>query len=321
MREFAALLRREWLEHRAAFTWGPATVLALIVLAGIMATFVGHQVSVQLGDGDRADLVEKLGTDEVSGLEAFAAMALDVAGSTDAELEAKLDAFLFLIVRPFHLLLLVLVFFALSASLYDERKDHSVLFWKSMPVSDTSTVASKFVFSAWVAPLATIAAICAAQLLALTLASLSVEDGMGSRLWGASGMLLRPVDLVLAYAVMGLWAVPLYGWVMLVSSWANRGPILWSLGAPIVAVILEGVLFGSDWLARVIGGHIGKLTMVYGGGSDDLGGDGLHINVAAAPTLGDRMAELGDLQLWAGMVLGLAFLAVAVHFRRHRNEI
>ena len=313
MGEFLALLRREWLEHRSAFIWGPATVLGLMLMAGFMMAVLGSQISFELGGSDRAELIENLGTDDVGGLEALAAMALDAAGSTDAELEAKMDTLLFAIVQPFHLLLMVLVFFALIAALYDERKDHSVLFWKSMPVSDLQTVASKFVFAAWVAPVVTIAAICVAQLFAVLLASSYVEDGMGARVWAASDLWLRPIDLVFAYLLLGLWALPVYGWVLLVSAWAVRGPILWAIGVPTVAVLLEKIVLNTEFVGEVVTNHVRHLGLVY---SQTVQGD-----VMRTPTIADRFALFGELALWLGIAVGICLLASTVYLRRHRNEI
>ena len=92
------------------------------------------------------------------------ALVLDAAGSTDAELSGRLHALMNMIAMPFYVVLFIISLFALIACLHDERKDRSVLFWKSMPVGDLESVTSKYVFIAWVAPLLTIAAIFIAQL-------------------------------------------------------------------------------------------------------------------------------------------------------------
>ena len=96
-------------------------------------------------------------------------MTLDAAGSTDEELSSKLEALQHGIAEPFRYIFVIVAFFALIGCIYDERKDRSVLFWKSMPVSDASTVLSKIIFVLWLAPLATVAAILLAQFASVVL--------------------------------------------------------------------------------------------------------------------------------------------------------
>jgi ABC-2 type transport system permease protein len=313
MREFLALLRREWQEHRAVFLWGPGVVLCLILIAGFMAFLIDNNVSIEIGDTDRSEFLEKIGDGDVGGLEAITAMGLDAAGSTDAELEARLNGLLLALVQPFHSLLLIFIFFALVAALYDERKDHSVLFWKSMPVNDIHCVASKFAFVAWVAPICTIAAIFAAQIFAVTLASIYVEDGMGSRVWSASGVFLRPFDLVLAYLIHSLWAVPFYGWVLMISAWASKAPTMWAIGGPAVAMVLERIVLGTSQIADIIFGHAANMRLIH---TQVSFGDSIRL-----PQMFDRFAGFGELSFWIGLVVGLGFLAGAVYLRRVKNEI
>ena len=314
MREFFALLKREWLEHRTVFVWGPVVVLGLMVLAVLMALLIQDDVNIQIGSGNGPQAIEDVGEGrEVSGLEALTSLSLDVTGSSDTELAAKLNRLLFALVQPFHLLFLIFVFFALIAALFDERKDHSVLFWKSMPVSDLHSVASKFAFVAWGAPICTIAAIFAAQVFAVIVISTLVEEGMGSRIWGASEIILRPVDLVLAYAIHSLWAVPFYGWLLLISAWVSRGPILWAIGVPVLVVILERIVLGSSQIAAAISNHFSNLQLTHG---PLIYADGVRM-----PVMFDRFSGFGELNFWLGIAVGAAFVAAAVYLRRYRNEI
>lgn len=308
MNSFVGVLKREWLEHRAGFIWGPASVLVLILLIGLMATLVEPHVEGDIGLHDPIELREKLNGEarQLSFLETVATMALDVAGSTDAELKGKMAKLLGGLAQPFHLVFIIMAFFALIACLYDERKDQSVLFWKSMPVSDLQTVAGKLVFVIWLAPLLTVLAIAVAQLFAVTMTSVFVEEGMGGRIWSASQIWVRPFELLVRYLLLGVWALPLAAWVMLVSAAANRLPILWALGLPWLVFLLERIFLGSNVLGELVGGHFSLLT--------------------ASPRDVDvevfgQLAMLGTLRLWVGLVIGLVFVAGAVFFRRRNNEI
>jgi len=181
MNSFVSLCRREWLEHRNAFVLGPAILVALLVVSVLIALVANDNLQVEMSSLDRSEISERVDLEELEGAGAFdlaAAAALDVAGSTDLELELKLDKLLNAVAVPFHWVLMVITFFALLSALYDERKDQSILFWKSLPVTSSATVLSKYVFIALLAPMVSVAGIVIAQLIGLSVSSVFVEDGM-----------------------------------------------------------------------------------------------------------------------------------------------
>ncbi len=325
MKQFAGLLKREWLEHGGAFTWSPGVVLLVVLLAGLVTLLANQEADVSLTIQERQQLseytppaqarsdTETAGTAEQNGMgdvsdmgamEILAAMVLDVAGSTDAELKQKMSLLQMGVAQLFHLVFIVIATFALLASLYDERKDASVLFWKSMPVGDVSTVMSKLVFVLWVAPVVTIVAILIAQFLGLALVSVFVEEGMGGRVWAASGFWWQPFALVVGYVQFGLWMLPFAAWVMLVSAAAPKLPALWAFGVPWVLVLLEQIFFSSEVLAEVITHQFKSWSFLRGAGA----------------ATADSLNPFG-MQLWGGMVIAALFLAGAVYFRRRNNEI
>ncbi len=122
--------------------------------------------------------------------------------------------------------LLVGVFYCLDA-LHGERRDRSILFWKSLPVSDLTTVLSKASIPLVVLPLLTFAITVAMQWIMLLLSS-AVLLGSGlsvATLW--TQLSFVQMSLVLLYhllTVHSLWYAPFYGWLLLVSGWARRAP-------------------------------------------------------------------------------------------------
>ncbi len=305
MRSFITLLKREWLEGRATYVIAPAVVLGLIILTALVGTVADVRISAETSF--EADKLQNGEGTTFDGLQALIAMGLDVAGSTDQELRSQMAGYRQMITTPFALVLMIVTFFALIAAIYDERKDRSVLFWKSMPTSDLHTVASKYVGIAWIAPLATILAIWVAQLFATAYMSFYVEDGFAGRVWSASGLLLSPIQLLLAYLIQGLWAMPIYAWVLLVSAWANKAPIMWALLTPIVAIYLEQIFFDSGTLRNAIGEHLRLRALPKS--------DGPVI------TVGDQLATFADPSLWLGLIVGIGLLAATVYYRRRYNEI
>ncbi len=307
MGSFVGLWLREWHEHKSAFVWTPAVVLTLVLLAGLSIMGLNDHLDADLSDVEVRELEDKLGENgrEAGMLEVLTAMSLDAAGSTDAELVGKMDKLLDGVAQPFQLVFVIVAFFALIGCLYDERRDGSILFWKSMPVADWQTVLSKLTFVLWLAPLATIAAILIAQLFAVIVSSIFVESGMGGRIWAASEIWLRPVELVSRYLVMGIWVLPLAGWFMLVSAAAPRLPILWVFGVPLVLTILERIFIGTEGLASLISGHMRAW------GSTG-GGDGVQI-------LG-HFALLGDYRIWLGVLVGALLLWATTLCRNRLND-
>ena len=305
MHSFITLLRREWLEGRNAYVISPAVVLALVVLAGLFASAVNPTIEL---DGDDLERLENAEGTTLDGVAAITAMALDVPGSTDAELVDKISGLSIGIAQPFYITLMIVTFFALIACIHDERKDRSVLFWKSMPVSDLHTVLSKYVTIAWIAPLATILGIWLAQLFALTYLSLYTEDGFGGRVWTASHAISTPFHLMLGYAIHGLWAMPVYAWVMLVSARADKAPILWALGGPVVVILLERIFFGTSVLFDAVGHHMRLIAL------PSISSDGY-------PSFGAQLGTLLEPSMWVGLIVGGALLAATVYCRRRYNEI
>src|SRR6266849_1251595 len=126
--------------------------------------------------------------------------------------------------------LIVGIFYSLDA-LYGERRDRSILFWKSLPVSDLITVLSKLTIPVVILPLLSFAIAVATQFVMLLLSSVALL-GSGQNigaLWAR--MSFFHTSLMLLYHIVtvhGLWYAPLYGWLLLVSAWAPRAPFIWA---------------------------------------------------------------------------------------------
>src|SRR5262249_51750179 len=125
--------------------------------------------------------------------------------------------------------MVVSVFYSVDA-LYGERRDRSVMFWKSMPVSDTITVLAKLSIPMLVLPLLTFAVTFATQFFMLLLGLM----GAGTRLWAHLGLLqMWWGEFFHLVAFHGIWWAPFWGWFLLASAWARRAPLLWSTLPPL----------------------------------------------------------------------------------------
>ena len=212
--------------------------------------------------------------------------------------------------------LVVGVFYCLDA-LHGERRDRSILFWKSRPVSDLTAVLSKAITPIVILPLVNFAITVVTQWIML-LVSTAVLLGSGlsvAPLWTHAS--LFQTWLMLLYhllTVHGLWYAPIYGWLLLVSVWARRSPFLWA-ALPLLAIgVVEKIAFNTSHFAamlvnRMLGG---------GGGSDDFMTGSLSMDPLMHFTPGQFLFSPG---LWIGLAIAAAFLAAAVRLRRYQGPI
>jgi len=214
----------------------------------------------------------------------------------------------------------VAIFFCLDA-LYGERRERSILFWKSLPVSDRTTVLSKAVFPLALLPLFGFALGVTVQFIVLLWETfLLIASGVDpALLWGEVRWLEMPVVLLYGIAAFTLWHAPLYGWLLLISGWARRMPILWALLPQIVLSIVEKIAFNTNYVARFMQHRmLGAMTAAF--------------DIAAPPVRGkfpllDRVTQLAPGKflltpgLWLGLLFAAACIAAAIRLRRYREPI
>ena len=227
-----------------------------------------------------------------------------------------------LIARPYNFVALLLmgttfvvgVFYCLDA-LHGERRDRSILFWKSLPVSDLTTVLAKASIPLVVLPLLTFAITVITQLIMLLLSS-AVLLGSGlsvATLW--SRLSLFQMSLLLLYhlvTVHALWYAPIYCWLLLVSGWARRAVYLWAALPFLAIALVEKIAFNTSFFAAMLGHRMN------GGPEAVTAANGLPMDPMTNLTPGHFLGSLG---LWIGLALAAAFLAAAVRLRRHRGPI
>jgi ABC-2 type transport system permease protein len=211
--------------------------------------------------------------------------------------------------------LLVGLFYSVDA-LYGERRDRSILFWKSAPVSDLITVLSKAAIPIVVLPLLAFAITVLTQWMMLVISSAALL-GSGQNvaiLWSRVGIFHRwPMLLFHFLCIHGLWQSPIYAWLLLVSVWARRAPILWAALPPLTIGIVEKVAFNTTYFGSLIGDR-------FTGGSEGIaimeGGRAMDPMMMFAP-----VRFFINPGLWIGLVVTVAFLATAVRLRRYRGPI
>jgi ABC-2 type transport system permease protein len=204
------------------------------------------------------------------------------------------------------------VFYAVDA-LYGERRDRSVLFWKSMPVSDLVTVLAKAAIALGVLPLTAFAIALATQALMLILSS-AVLAAMGlsaGTLWSVPWF---QATLVFFYGVVVhiLWFAPVYAWLLMVSAWARRSPFLWAFLPFFAAYAVETVAFGTRYVGAFLRYRVGgAMARAFPPGDEPV----LTLSQV------EPMRFLATPGLWLGLAFAALCLTAAVRIRRYRDPI
>jgi len=215
--------------------------------------------------------------------------------------------------------LIVGVFYSLDA-LHGERRDRSILFWKSLPVSDLTTVLSKASIPLVVLPVLVFAITVSLQLmmLVLKLAAL-VVSGVGTATPWAPPLFELEVVLLYTLAVHALWHAPVYCWLLLVSGWARRATFLWAVLPPVAIGALEYVAFHTSYFGSML--H-DRLFGFAAGAFELKDKSGVPIDPHFIPLA--QLAPgrfLSSPGLWLGLVVAAAFFAAAVRLRRYQGPI
>jgi len=215
---------------------------------------------------------------------------------------------------------LVGIFYSLDA-LHGERRDRSILFWKSLPVSDLTTVLSKASIPLVVLPVFVFAVTVIVQQMMrlLSIAVLVLNGGAAAALW--TRLPLSEMELVTLYGavVVVLWHAPMYCWFLLVSGWARRAAFLWAVLPWVAIAVLENVAFHTSYLGSLL-----RDRMVgFGAAAFDLKDkNGVPVDTHFIPLA--QLAPgrfLSSPSLWLGLLFAAACLVAAVRLRRYQEPI
>ena len=295
MNRFFWLVRREFWEHKAIWI-APAIVIgALFLLLMIFRMHIGYDIGESLAGLPR-----------------------------EGQIRLHQFAYAIATVIVFVVMGVVGFFYSIDA-LYADRADRSVLFWKSLPVSDAETVLSKFATGAVLIPLVALAGSVIAQIVigGGVMAKLSLS-GQYAGLWLhpqalAGGALVALVACVTAM----LWYAPLVGYLMLVSAWAPRAPFLWAVLPPVAALVLEKVVMQTSFVGSLIASRVLGIVGLVGDHDGDHESESLanFVNRLGQMDPGRHLRDFyASPELWGGVVVAALLIAAAMWARRYRDE-
>jgi ABC-2 type transport system permease protein len=299
MSHLPLLVRREFWEHRSFFI-APAIVAAILLLGAMFGHIEFGHTSLNLLE--RPDFVSKhygIITGILSGLAV-----------------------------PYLISMSFLIVFYLLDSLYADRKDRSVLFWKSLPISDTETVVSKLVVAAIVLPVLTFAAAVVTNLLFGLIESVrlsgTIQD-VWSVIWLPRAWFSAHALLLYCLVVMMLWYLPILAWCLLVSAWARRAVILWAVLPPLLLMLAENVFFDTSYIWHMLRNRfVGWFSLAINTNATAehamvLDGERIPMTQRLSEAL-DPGTFFSSPGLWIGLIVAAGFIWGAILLRRRRSE-
>ena len=325
MKTMKWLVRREFWEHKGMFFWAPIVVAAAIALLVAISSYKIVSTNWEHARLDGGSVTAQHAAAKIN--------ALPV--ETKAEIANAMSAGYLGVAVPLMIMMSVVLFFYLMGAMYDERRDRSILFWKSLPVSDQSTVLSKIAAALVAVPLIYIAcSVALAVFVLLVLGTVTAFKGvnMFPLLLSNVDLYLAPLQLIGLLPVYALWALPTVGWLLMVSAWAKSKVFLWAVGVPLIAVIavkyLEhayGISLNSDWFIRevILRGMVSLVPGVWMAfeqiGPEQLIKPGMQ-TFGSTAVFTASWSILAKPSIWVGAVVGSAMIFASMRLRRFRDE-
>lgn len=278
-RPFLTLVRRELWEH-GSLIWAPLAMALMIIVVSLVSGMVKGSVDIDLGE-DRP-LPELFGDAEKQ----RGIFTLVMAG----------------LVLPQLLVGFVVVFFYLLDSLFTERRDRSILFWKSLPVSDAKTVLSKLFVALVAVPLWSwaLSLVVGLVVFGVVAAQVSGTPAAGLGTWHGGTWLTVQAAMLGKMVIAALWYLPVAGWLLLVSVLAKRAPFLWATLPFLVLSLAERIALGSN----VVGALVAQRLF---GFSEEV-------------SLMSEFPLLASPGLWIGVAVGAALVYAAIRVRRRSDD-
>lgn len=316
-RTFTWLLRREFWENRGGFLWAPVITGGIAVFMSLLLAVGGViQARRNIGDGPKV-------IDDLPGYLGSVGAAGDGLLMAGCSLTGVVLAFV--------------VFFYALGSLYDDRRDRSALFWKSLPISDSQTVLSK---AAWALLLAPLLSVVVGVLIGLALWVIAAVAMLASGMPHPGALFTHAHPFNVAWRMLLtvplglLWMLPAVGWLMMCSAFVRSKPFLWAVLVPVLGCVMISVLgaipgislpYGQIWYVAVYRGLMSVIpgTWSIHGLEERLSQGAIHDPgqlVAAVLDQTSSAALYANWDLWIGAAVGAAFIAIAIILRRWRDE-
>lgn len=297
-----ALIKRELQEHRSIWIT-PIAIAIIVTLSNLSALMLAGEFAQHLD-------MAIFGAQNLAG---------------DAGRKGILTAFFVGSSLLFLFALAVLTVFYALDSLYAERKDKSILFWRSLPVTDAETVISKFATAMVIIPAVAIAAILATHLVNLVITSIWVSSKGGDAgvlIWGSVSLLDNWLAAIIGIYAVTVWMSPFLGWFMFVSAYTKRAPLLMAFMPLVLIPLLERIFLSSNPFGKAVWGRFASIPLfsdidVEAFFDEGRVASGEMISLLASLDLAKFVTSLDT---WVGIIVCGMLITGAIYVRRFRGE-
>jgi ABC-2 type transport system permease protein len=300
--------------------WAPAVIAGLMVAFTAVMLIIGNNMEMHF-NGDSLTRFHEMTTVQRH------------------ELASAVGAAFPMMATPLYILMGFVIFFYCLGALYDDRRDRSILFWKSLPVSDVTTVLSKVAVATVAAPLIVAAIGFVASLTIMLMTALAISfHGVNvfGDLLSSTNLWLSPFRMLSLIPVYVLWALPTVGWLLMVSSWARSKVFLWAVGAPLMTGALLAWAnyafklginiewFFSQVVLRLLGSVLPGAWFIFDKSAREAmeHAPGMENDPTGQISgfFNEAYSSLASPVLWIGVAAGVAMIAAAIWLRRWREE-
>jgi ABC-2 type transport system permease protein len=314
------LMQREYWENKGMLFWAPAVIAGLMVAFTAVMLIIGNNMEMHF-NGDSLTRFHEMTTVQRH------------------ELASAVGAAFPMMATPLYILMGFVIFFYCLGALYDDRRDRSILFWKSLPVSDVTTVLSKVAVATVAAPLIVAAIGFVASLTIMLMTALAISfHGVNvfGDLLSSTNLWLSPFRMLSLLPVYLLWALPTVGWLLMVSSWARSKVFLWAVGTPLMTGALLAWAnyafklginiewFFSQVVLRLLGSVLPGAWFMFDKSAREAmeHAPGMENDPTGqiAGFFNQAYSSLASPVLWIGVAAGVAMIAAAIWMRRWREE-
>jgi ABC-2 type transport system permease protein len=322
MNTMLILVKREFWEHRSLW-------IAPLVWAAIIIVMSGWLLFVVIPRHAPQGMIDATSVEQIQGLsdKDREEVRRAIASAKDSDIPNTAISFSFLGISQFISgFTTIVVFFYLIDCLFTERRDRSILFWKSLPLSDSQVVLSKLATALIVVPIGVVLLAAATQFILYALFLLRFDGTVYSNFladWNLASW-LRAVVVEFAIMLCGvIWYAPIAAYFLLLSVWARKLVFLWAI-VPLIAVpALEGFFFHTkhvlDFIGQRFGGFIEKMNL-------DESAFNVGTHGRPGPRISDVLSSLDmsgvllSAETWLGVAAAAALVAATIRIRRYRDD-
>ncbi|WND02813.1 hypothetical protein QGN29_00355 [Temperatibacter marinus] len=316
--KISALIKREFLDGKGGYLYTPLVIIAIIAGTSLISLILGNE-PIRFDEFTMGEASEKW----------------DNLGENGKEAIGYILSFMFLISSAaLWIALPFVMFFSLLGTLYEDRRDKSILFWKSMPVSDATEVLVKFFTSTLMAMGIFFAAAIVLQLFTAIVLTIffGIQGAPISVFWPVGQIIESWFVVIPSLLLVFLWTAPIFGWLIFVSSFSNRMPFMYAVVPIVVLAILEATMFESTQFIEAFAQHVAvgfAEGVEYTAQIMHAENGSIHLDIDNEESAAAMLASIdsfkvsnmyayafSQVKFWVGLLISGGFIYGAIEFRK-----